>query len=698
MKIANTQKATLLVELGTEELPASFLNTTAQQLQRNLLDFFSKNRISYGESVYYYTPRRLSVIIKDVAFRQAIQVVEIQGPPRKFAFDEQGKPTQVAYGFVRSHNASIKDLYSKNTEKGEYLFLKKTVPSKSIIELLRENFKDILLSIECPKVMKWLTDSNLIFARPIRWLTLVYGSRLIPVKLDNIQSIRYSYGHRNYKSKKVLITKADRYPQLLKRAGVIVSPQERQRLIVKRLNELALKINGKVVDDQELLEEATNTCEFPNLVVCKFDHKYLSLPEVVLTTTLKKHLRAFAVKSADDKSLLPYFIVVTNNPSCNSKIVRHWYEEAAKARLDDAKFYFEEDLKIELEKLVENEKDVIWIEGLGSLFDKTKRLEKLVLVIGQSISGVNLKALLRAAYLSKADLLTNMVREKEYTSLQGMMGGVYSLRGGEDELVSQIIAEHYLPQFSTDTVPRTVEGAILSIADKIDNIVGVFMINEIPSGSADKFGIRRQANAIFTICVDKKLFIDFEPVIELNISYFNLYEKPQELVDKIISFLKDRLKSLFVEKKIGYDIINAVLTLPGLNPYDFYLRCQALSQLRASKDFERLIIEQKRVNNILKDCTSIYIVNQGLFKEPEEIKLYNAAQKIKDELDFLVNKREYVRALELLLTLRDYIDDFFDKVLVMTDDTVIRENRLALLQDIRSLFQKVADLSEIVIS
>ncbi|MCS7258554.1 MAG: glycine--tRNA ligase subunit beta, partial [candidate division WOR-3 bacterium] len=493
---------------------------------------------------------------------------------------------------------------------------------------------------------------------------------------------------------------ADRYPKILKKAGVLVSPSERRDVILKRLKELSLEVNSKVVEDHELLDEATNTCESPYPVICEFDAKYLEIPEVVLTTTLKKHLRAFALKSHDCKRLQPYFIVITDTPTCDTKTVKHWYEEAAKARLDDAKFYFEEDLKYSLEKRVEDEKEVIWIEGLGSLFDKTKRLEKLALVIGQTISGVNIKALLRAAYLSKADLLTNMVREKEYTSLQGIIGGVYARLSNEDELVARIIAEQYLPQSTSDSLPQTIEGAILSIADKVDNIVGVFIINEVPSGSVDKFGIRRQANAIFMICLEKKLFIDFKPIVTLNLSYFNLKNNHTDLLEEqIVSFLKDRLRNVFLEQKINYDVVNAILALPEVNPYDLYLRGQALTKFRASsEDFEKLIIGQKRVTNILKTCNTMYHVNPDLFREPEEIQLYNKAQTIKNELDFLVNKRAYLDALELLLKLRVDIDNFFDKVLVMTDDATIRNNRLALLQYIRSLFQKVADLSEIVIS
>jgi glycyl-tRNA synthetase beta chain len=510
----------------------------------------------------------------------------------------------------------------------------------------------------------------------------------------------YTIGHRNSKVKKLKITDVKKYEKMLKGVDVIINPEQRKKVIKKQLDILSIKVKGKVVEDDELLKEATNICEMPNPILCKFKPEFLNLPSIVLITGLKTHTRSFAVKpqisTTSSDRLLPYFIAISNTPTCDKKEVAYWYEEAVEARLEDAKFYFDEDVKIGFEKRVEEEKKVVWIENLGSLFDKTSRLEKLSFVIAQRISGVNSSFLLRAAYLSKADLLTNMVREKEYTSLQGVMGGIYAQVSGEDELVSKIISEHYLPKSGDDNLPKTKEGAILSMADKIDNIVGAFVISAIPSGSLDPFGLRRQANAVHTICLNKIFFLNLEPIIENSCGYFGKSEDIS-LVKKISGFFKERLNALLLDKGIKYDVANAVLAAEGINSLDAYNRAIALSEFRKQEQFESLVIGQKRVNNILKCIQDSFIVQTDLLKEPAELQLYSKTHSIENQLNDYVRVYNYKDALDLLLSLRPEIDSFFDKVLVMTEDLTLRNNRLGLLQYIKSLFRKVADLSEIVI-
>jgi glycyl-tRNA synthetase beta chain len=690
-------KASLLIEIGVEELPASFLAPAAENLKNRFSEFFKQNRIAYKGGRDFYTPRRICVLFKEVAAQQYSEEIEIQGPPKKLSFDAEGKPTQMALGFVHAHNVRIDDVYIRKTDKGEYLFIKKRAPCELLRDLIRKHIAKIIFGLDFPKIMRWSSNRQLRFARPVRWICIVYGSQALPASFDGLKSSNTSRGHRNIKNKKVIIDHADHYCRILKKNYVLVDQIRRKEFIRRELQKIAKKINGLIVTDEDLLEETNNTCEMPKLILCRFDPKYLSLPQIVLITTFKQHLRAFTVKSSTSVDLLPYFIVTTNNPACDGKYVGRWYEEAARARLEDAKFYFEEDLKVKLESRIEDEKQVVWLENLGSLFDKTLRLEKLTLVMGQIISGVDIKSLLRAAYLSKADLLTNMIREKEYATLKGVIGGIYARIQGENDLVSKIIMEHYLPQTSEDQLPTTCEGAILSIADKIDNIVGVFMINEIPTGSIDKFGVRRQANAIYSICLAQKLPIDLEQIIELNVSYFKP-ETDKNLIEQIKNFLRERLRIFFSEHNFEYDIINAVLALPGINPYDFYLRCQAIKAFRNTEDFKALVIEQKRVNNILNEDYESTSIRQELFKESEEVQLYNSAKAIEPILEQLISKRAYFESLKTLSQLKLEIDKFFDKVLVMTDDTVLRNNRIALLTYIRSLFYKIADFSKIVLS
>ncbi|MCX7785768.1 MAG: glycine--tRNA ligase subunit beta [candidate division WOR-3 bacterium] len=696
-------KKALLIEIGTEEIPASFLAPAVNDFKEKFCNFLTENRITFGTVKTYYTPRRLALVLSDVLEKQKAEVLEVQGPPSKYAFDEHGKPTKVAIGFAQTHKTKITQLYTKKTPKGEYVFVKKTADTKTLAQLLKENLGRLIAEIQFPKTMRWQKD-NFRFARPIRWLTLVFGNRPIEVSVFGIKSSAHTYGHRNSKKQKIKISDIKSYIKKLKQFDVLVDPEERKKYIQQQLQLLTQKVNGKVVKDEELLAEIINICENPYPVICKFRPEFLNLPAPILTTALKTHTRCFAVQKLFSEELLPYFVAVTNTPTCDKHQVRYWYEQAVESRLDDAKFFFEEDLKIGLEKRLEEEKKVIWIENLGTLFDKSTRLEKLSLVISQNIPNVSTNHLLRAAYLAKADLLTNMVREKEYTSLQGIMGGIYAQRLGEHDLVSKAIAEQYQPRFIGDSLPETIEGSILSMADKLDNIIGAFIANATPSGSYDPLGLRRQAIAFYLICLNKKFDIDLEPIIELGYNYFGLPEN-LSLITSIKDFLKDRLKAVLLDQNIRYDICNAVLAVCNLKPQDAYERCLALTELSEQKDFESLVIGQKRVSNILKNIKELDLsglsptaINELLLIEPAEKILYQKTKEIEPNLRVSVKEHNYKKAFEILLSLRPAIDNLFDNVLVMTEDESLRINRLQLVQKVRALFLEVADLSEIVIN
>ncbi|MCX8015642.1 MAG: glycine--tRNA ligase subunit beta, partial [candidate division WOR-3 bacterium] len=515
--------------------------------------------------------------------------------------------------------------------------------------------------MQFPKTMRW-QENKLRFARPIRWLCIVYGNKPISVKIDSIKSSAYTYGHRNFSKKRVKITNIRKYKELLKKYQVLVDANERKTNIKRQMSQLANKVKGEVVIDEELLDEITNICEMPVAILCRFKSEFLSLPAPVLITTLKTHTRSFAVQDKKSHQLKPYFISVVNTFNCDRNQVRYWYERAVASRLEDAQFYFNEDIKIGLEKRVEEEKKVIWIEGLGTLFEKTARLEKLVLVIAQRMPAVNLNSLLKAAYLCKSDLLTNMVREKEYTSLQGIMGGIYAKLAGESDLVAQIISEHYLPKGLSDNLPQTIEGSILSIADKIDNIVGAFIIGEIPSGSLDPFGLKRQALAIGSICLNKQLNFDLSEIIDLNLEYFNR-QNDAKLSLSLHEFFKERINTLLLDQNIRYDIINAVLALKSLNIFDCYLRVKALTEFRQQKEFEPLVIGQKRVNNIIRDLKQSLVISESLLQTPAEQQLYQMAKSIEEDLLLAISQQDYLKALKLLLSLRPAIDNLFDQVL-----------------------------------
>ncbi len=685
----------LLLEIGTEELPASFPKPAAEVLKEKVSDFLKQNRISFGKAKIFYTPRRIAVIWQKVSEKQRKEIIEVAGPPWRVAFDDQGNPTKSAIGFAQSHGKKVKDLYPKKTERGEYAYLKKATAQEKTETILAQGLAEIVRSIPFPKTMRW-TENKTRFGRPIRWLCAIFGTTPIKFEFDRLVASNKTFGHRNFLKKPIRLNKVFDYEKILRRYGVLVDPKTRQREIEKQTKRIAQKVKGSLVKDEELLAEITNLVEYPLAILGEFKSEFLKLPAVVLRTALKAHQRCFSIQDRKG-NLLPYFITVTNNPKCNHAEVKTWYEKAIESRLKDALFFLEEDLKVGLAPLVEAEKKVTWIEGLGSLYEKTQRLVALTKFISQYVPNIDSPSLFRAAELAKADLLTNMVREKEFTSLQGTIGGIYAESLGESLLAATAIKEQYLPKSIGDSLPQSTEGAILSIADKLDNIVASFIVGETPSGSEDPFGLRRQATAILSIIIDKNFWFDLAALISYNLSLFQLTFDSSNLLPKIHQFFQERLENLFIERNIRYDICDAVLAVAWMNPVDALKRANALIQFRTGKEFEDLVIGQKRVNNILRDQLVSDSIQEQLLIEQDEKELYEKARAIEPLLNSAIEKRDYEKALSLLLSLRRNIDSLFDNVLIMTEDGNLRQNRLALLNYLKSLFMKVCDLSKIVL-
>ena len=685
----------LLIEIGTEEIPASFLAPAAQIFREKLGGFLTKNRITFGKTKTFYTPRRLAVFMQNTAERQRKEIIEVAGPPWKAAFAPNGNPTKSAVGFAQSQGKTYKDLYPKKTERGEYAYLKKETTQEKTQTILANGLSEIIRAIPFPKTMRW-AENKIRFSRPIRWLCAIYGTTPIVFNLDGIVSSFQTFGHRNFLKKAIKLKIITDYEKVLLRNGVFVDPVKRRGEIEKRTAQLAKKVHGLMVKDEELLAEVVNIVEFPFPILCGFKPEFLKLPSVVLRTALKAHQRCFSIQDKKG-NVLPFFITVTNNPKCKQKEVKTWYEKAIESRLKDAQFFLQEDLKRGISSLVEAEKKVTWIEGLGSLYEKTQRLIALAKFISQNVPKVETTMLLRAAELAKADLLTNMIREKEFTSLQGTMGGVYAEISGELPLVAKAIREHYSPKSVSDSLPESIEGSILSIADKMDNIVASFIAGAIPSGSEDPFGLRRQASAILAIIIDKTFAIDLASLLSYNLSLYQRTADDSALSIKLNQFFQERLGSLFLDRKIRYDVTNAVLEVAWANPVDAEQRARALAQFRTGVDFEDLVIGQKRVANILKEQSIPEQVQEQLLIEKEEKVLYDKARELEPPLTSAIGQRDYSRALFLLLSLRQNIDDLFDQVLIMSEDQNLRKNRLALLAYLKSLFLKVADLSKIVL-
>ena len=679
----------LLLEIGTEEIPASFLKPALLDLERRVRAALAESDIPAGPAELFSTPRRLALRLSEVADGRPAQVVELQGPPRKAAFDVQGNPTKTAVGFSAAHGKTPADLYFKQTPRGEYVFIKKQTDPLPTPKVLQERLPGIITALPFPKNMRW-DESGLRFARPIRWLVCLFGPDAVEFPLGELRSGADSRGLRNSEPHTFRIPAPAEYEAALKTHGVIASRDARRKTIAEELARLAATADGRPVEDEELLDETTDITESPELLLCSFGPDHLGLPAEVLVTALKKHQRCFSVRKADSDQLLPRFVAVTNTPGCDRVTVAGWYEKAAESRLRDARFFVEADLKHGLEALVEEEKQVTWIEGMGTYFDKTQRLRKLCGYLAPQTPTLD-----RAALLCKADLLTNMVREKEFTSLQGRIGGIYARTMGEPPAVADAIAEHYLPRFIGDKLPATLNGALLSIADKLDNIVATFLTGEIPTGSEDPFALRRQATGLLTIVLKQNLPIDIGELVSAALRLFP--SAKAEYASQIPGLLRERLSALLAEQGIRYDIAAAVMETSWQQPTQALVRANALAAFRDDPEFVKLVVGQKRVANILKGQMVEGLPAEPLLIEPTEKLLWQEARKVEPDLDRCLAAHDYQQAFKLLLGLRPTIDKFFDDVLVMDKDPKVRSNRLRLLAYVRSLFSRVADLSKIVI-
>ncbi|MGQ9708121.1 MAG: glycine--tRNA ligase subunit beta [bacterium] len=684
-----------LLEVGTEELPPGVIAGAAHELRRRVTDLLADNGIEFGETELFWTPRRLGLRIRDVADERPVEFVELPGPPKRAGFDAQGQPTKTAIGFAAAHGKTVDELYVKQTPKGEYLFVRKVLPAVPSQRVLGGNLPAIIARMPFPKTMRW-DQSGLNFSRPVRWVLCLLGDEVVPFELAGLSSGNTTFGNRACSRAPVVIKTPEDYEAVLEKYGVIVSPEQRRSRVLKRLAQLAAEVNGEVVKDDELVSETVNITEFVEPIRCRFNPEYLKLPREVLVTALKKHQRCFSVQRQDGK-LLPYFIAVADTPGCDIELVRSWYERAVESRLRDAGFFVEADLKQGLLPLVEDEKRVVWIEGLGSYYDKTQRLRRLCgYLAGVLALGAEESALLdRAALLCKADLLTNLVREKEFTALQGLVGSIYSRLLGEPEAVACAIAEHYQPRSLEDDLPRTVLGGLLSIADKVDNIVATYLTGNIPTGSEDPFAVRRQATGVLLIILERGWSIEIDELVHSG--FVELGRHDDRILRMVLELFQERLAAILAERGISYDVANAVLKTVWHTPAEALARAKGLKRFRTSPEFEQLVIGQKRVANILRGQSCEGQPEDMLFQEMAEKELWEKAQRVEPALEEALDKKDYDEALTLLLSLREAIDRFFDDVLVMCEDERLRNNRLKLLNYVRFLFKRVADFSEIVL-
>ena len=690
----------VVLEIGTEEIPAQYMENALKDLNRLAKKYLEESRIKYKEIKVYGTPRRLILFIFHIKEKQEDIFQKIKGPAYSIAYNKDSQPQKPALKFAQSQGVNAKDLIVEDTKKGKYIFASKSIIGQPTIDILSQIFSKIIKSMQFPKSMRWKEES-LRFIRPIRWILALYGKEIIRFNLDGLNSENITYGHRLLAPKKIKTSSTQEYFRKIEKNYVIIDPQIRENIVKTDIKQIIKEINGKKIINEKQLKEIVYLVEYPNAILGKYDKKYLELPKDVLTVVMEKHQKYFPVFKNKDE-LLPLFIVIINNSMKYASKIKEGNENVLRARLEDAKFFYQEDQKISLEKRVDKLKNVIFRGNLGNLFNKTKRLELLcdyiadVLQIKQKMK----KDLLRAAHLCKTDLVTEMV--KEFPELQGIMGKEYAVLSNEKKEVAEAIFEHYLPRFSGDMVPRTKSGMILGIADKIDNIIGCFLTGLTPTGSQDPYGLRRQSRGKIAIILKNNLKISLKDIILKSLSIYKesvsleLKIDENEIVSQILYFFKQRVKNIFLEDGIHYDVIDAVLAIENSGDVvDIKHRIETIEEFYNQPIFGKMLNSSNRVLNLSKNSEKVEI-NKFLLKEKAELNLYNNYEDIYPRIKKLIYNKDYNKTFKLLGDLCEPVDEFFDQVLVMDKDKDIRKNRIALIKKIGILFNQVADLSKIV--
>lgn len=678
-------KRTLLLEIGTEEIPAHAMPNILSQLKTLAEKSLTEARIDFGAVKTLGTPRRLALLIDDVSTTQADVEEEKRGPSAKIAFDKDGKPSKAAIGFARGQKVAPEDLITRDG----YVYAVIREHGKPSDEIFQTLLPKLVCDLNFPNNMRW-GDLDFKFIRPLRWIVALFGAEVIPFEVANVTSGRTSRGHRFLSAGDFDIAKADDYVDACAKNFVIVDQDKRRDMIVKQINEVAASKGGVAEITDDLLEEVLYLVEYPTALAGEFEEKYLALPAEAVITPMRDHQRYFPMKTADG-ALMPLFITIRNGGKDYLDIVQHGNERVLKARLEDAQFFFNEDRKKSLAAHRDRLKTVVFQEGLGSVYEKTERLVKLVEKIS-SLVGVDATNAIRAAQLSKADLVTGMVTE--FTELQGVMGREYAKLDDEAEEVCAAIDEHYMPRFAGDGQPKTTAGKVLSLADKIDNIVATFSRGLVPTGSQDPFALRRQALGIVNLLSGARWSLSIRAVVEEAMDLLNITDDRRDKIQSdVADFMRLRIRNV-LSNSTRYDVIDAVIDDVD-DVFAVTLKAAAVEQFLKTPDATKVIQSFVRVSNLAKKADSTDL-NAELFALDAEKVLHGAFAAIKVAADELVAKKDFLGALDVLKKLSTPIDSFFDSVMVMDEDLAVRSNRLALLKSIDNLLAKIADFVKIV--
>lgn len=685
----------LLFEIGTEEIPAGFLEPALKQLETRFARKVAELKIGYGTISVMGTPRRLTLIVRDVVEKQEDIREELLGPSKKAAFDAEGQMTKAAVGFAKSKGADVSELKVVETPKGDYLMLVREVKGDDTVHLLPKLLQALILDLSFPKSMRWGSNQHA-FARPIQWIVALFGQEILPISHEGIESANLTMGHRFLANEQFSIENAACYEELLAENYVLVDPKKRRTEVVAEIKKAVADSTdlpgGRVAIDENLVDTVTNLVEIPFGVCGVFDEKFLQLPAEVLVTSMREHQKYFPVVDAKEQ-LLPGFVAVNNTKVNDVNITRKGHQRVLRARLEDALFFYNSDKETRLEDRISKLQGIIFQAKLGTMLEKNERLVKLVRLLAEKIDSSLIEEGCRAALLCKTDLLSDMVGE--FPSLQGVMGCAYALHDGESSNVATAIEEHYMPKRAGADIPTSDIGALLGLADRFDTLAGCFGIGQVPTGTADPFGLRRISLAILHIIEGKNYIISLREIVHKALAlYGDKVDGGAETVEAVISFIKGRFSNDCIRRGYAAEVVDAAVSVNFDNVDDCRQRIEAILKISLEPNFKVLAASYKRIRNIIKDNRQIS-VSTDLFEHKAEEKLYALFLEVSNEMEQLIASREYSMALEAMLKMKQPVDTFFDEVMVMSDDMAVRQNRLNLLTALGDLILQIGDISKL---
>lgn len=683
----------LLIEIGTEELPPKALKKLSAAFYAGVKDDLEKAGLAFTSMKAFASPRRLALLISDLEINQQDKEVERRGPALTAAFDEDGCPSKASQGFARSCGVAVEELEKLETEAGAWLVYKTTQKGRATSELIPEIVTSALDKLPIPKRMRWGSlDTQ--FVRPVHWVVLLFGDKVVDAEILSVKSGRETRGHRFHHPEKINIPSPAEYEMLLETQGKVIADFDRRMHAIRgQVEEIALNKKGKAIIDEALLEEVTSMIEWPVAVMGDFEKRYLEVPQETLILTMKTNQKYFHV--VDSKgTLLPHFITVSNIESKDVSKIQQGNERVIRPRFSDAEFFWSQDRKTRLIDRSDSLGTVVFQKQLGTLLDKTRRVSKVAIAIADHLQG-DTQLALRAAALCKCDLMTDMVGE--FPSLQGVMGRYYAIHDKEHPDVANALDDYYKPRFAGDDLPKTITSQSLAIADRLDTLVGIFAIGQTPTGDKDPFALRRAALGVLRIIIENELDLDLLHLVKISAEQHDKSIKAHAAESAVVEFMLDRLNAYYLDKGIRADVLDAVISTKPTKPMDINHRLLAVDTFRQLAAAESLAAANKRISNILKKVEGKLpeAIDEKLLQEAAEKNLYKTLTTLDDKVQTLIDQAKYQDALSALSALRDTVDSFFDKVMVMADDEAVRNNRIALLNKLHGLFIQVADISKL---